>query len=1227
MWHLTLRVAWHDNRWNGRICKAPSRNSFCVALDRIRRERDDAKEDLFADVSWSELNPEDLPACQEEAGGFMNERPWSRIAVHRYADPDKTSSTHGKVRPTTRITIPEFATLAAPYAFMLRENQDSLENSLPIVLPPTEQAPYPSPWIFGPAREEALADLFFGRLDPEGSLVFLYCKEGQPLGDTHSRLVVGVGRVMAVGPILRHESGAATTCPLWPRVIRHSIRPDGEDGFLLPYHDYLEPTGNVEEDARRSDLLAEIAVGVDAAQLRTFSYASELARPDAALSTLVRCLGAVRKIRSHGIAKGPWERREEWLNKQIAKTWRDRGAFPGAGSALEALGMRLGTALCLELQASGAVPPGADPWEKIGAIMRGEASAPQPAYDADLKAVRATWLNLSEERLTLLKLLSRLDLTPAQAVRWWDPAKRHRAIQAHLSDGEILSNPYRIAETDVGDGREPAVSVAIIDRGLRADSTIAARHPVPEPSAVGSLLDSRRVRAALVSVLRRAAEDGDSLLSVAEAVERLGTLELSEPCDIAPSWLEDNRPVLDAVLDLATVAAGAEGREEMGTVQLRELKKREEELAKVLRARTARSVPLLHADWPALLIMALKRQKVAFEPTNERHAAALAEQADALERITTRKLTALVGRAGTGKTSVLAALLECEPLVKDGILFLAPTGKARVRLGAATSAQAMTIAQFLFGLDRYDGQRQRPIFVGTDRYRKEKTVVIDECSMVTMDDLIAILNALDLAHVTRIMLVGDPNQLPPIGVGRPFADLVGSLEEDQEKEPQREGVGGALGRLTVELRTSAGAPSDTLRLASWFTREQGPVDADRVLSDLELGADFNDMEICFWSTPNELHSHLLEQFQKHLGLDGARDVEGFNRSLGLDDRGMVRIETPDGAANFQILSPVRTHPHGVHALNRWVQRAFRFAETARSHTPWGFSLGDEEIVVRDKVIQTRNERRTGYDWKTRGASQVYLANGEIGMMAHAKGKYLNAAFAERPNLTVGYTGRDFPRGSGPLELAYALTVHKAQGSEFRTVFVVLPARSRLTRELVYTALTRSRDHMVLLIEGQDATTLYDWTRPERSETARRNTNLFCAAVRQRTDSAPYATHLIHRTQKGHMVRSKSELVIANMLFSMGIEYEYERVIQGTSSSGRLRPDFSFADAAGDLILWEHVGMLGRDEYREGWEWKQAWYDANGFSLGERLFTTADDERGGLNSETVRNVAEQVRARL
>jgi hypothetical protein len=499
--------------------------------------------------------------------------------------------------------------------------------------------------------------------------------------------------------------------------------------------------------------------------------------------------------------------------------------------------------------------------------------------------------------------------------------------------------------------------------------------------------------------------------------------------------------------------------------------------------------------------------------------------------------------------------------------------------------------------------------------------------MLTLDDLVAVLLALDLAHVQRILLVGDPNQLPPIGVGRPFADLVAWLDSAREKGDP---AAGALSRLTVELRTAAGGPSDTLRLASWYTREQQPIDADRVLSDLELGNPFNDLSICYWRTPQELRERLNIQFCARLNLKAPDDVIGFNRALGLTDEGWVPYEDHDGAERFQILSPVRLHPHGVHDLNRLIQRQFRAVQLNAAKNPWGLSLGDEDIVWGDKVILVRNGRMKGWDSKKKEIVEEYLANGEIGVAAPAQGKakstFLNVAYAGRPDVRFGYSRGRFSGDAAPLELAYALTVHKSQGSEFGTVFIVLPKQCRLlTRELLYTALTRARQHLVLLVEGENASFLYDLTKPERSETARRNSNLFAPGIRDEAEGVPYAEHLIHRTLRGELVRSKSELVIANHLFNLGINYQYERPLDGEGARGRLRPDFSVVDDAGDIYLWEHLGMLDRPEYKNSWEWKKSWYASNGYVEGKNLFTTS--EEGGLDMSKIAFVAGKLQACL
>ncbi|MBV5325013.1 MAG: AAA family ATPase, partial [Rhodospirillaceae bacterium] len=241
-------------------------------------------------------------------------------------------------------------------------------------------------------------------------------------------------------------------------------------------------------------------------------------------------------------------------------------------------------------------------------------------------------------------------------------------------------------------------------------------------------------------------------------------------------------------------------------------------------------------------------------------------------------------------------------------------------------------------------------FTGKEQYKKEKTVVIDECSMLTLDDLYAVLLALDLAHVKRIILVGDPNQLPPIGVGRPFADLVAHLDAAKNGSA----LDGAVARLTVELRTSQGAPSDTLRLASWYTREPQAVDADRVLGELELGESFNDLSIVFWQGTEQLHERLDEQLVQHLNLQGPADVEGFNSAFGLTKEGWIPFEGYDGAEEFQILSPVRLHPYGVLDLNRLIQSRFRRKQLQSARDRRGIKLGDEEIVWGDKVILTQN---------------------------------------------------------------------------------------------------------------------------------------------------------------------------------------------------------------------------------------------------------------------------------
>ena len=155
-------------------------------------------------------------------------------------------------------------------------------------------------------------------------------------------------------------------------------------------------------------------------------------------------------------------------------------------------------------------------------------------------------------------------------------------------------------------------------------------------------------------------------------------------------------------------------------------------------------------------------------------------------------------------------------------------------------------------------------------------------------------------------------------------------------------------------------------------------------------------------------------------------------------------------------------------------------------------------------MQTRNDGRAkAYP---DGAGLNYVANGEIGVVVGRASKsptFANVEFSSQVGATYGY--RPSSTDDPPLELAWAVTVHKSQGSEFGTTFLVLPSRVAVSRELLYTALTRQTKKVVILHEGT-VDDLFALTSPALSETARRMTDLFrpaCAARHDRsaTDSA------------------------------------------------------------------------------------------------------------------------------
>ena len=265
------------------------------------------------------------------------------------------------------------------------------------------------------------------------------------------------------------------------------------------------------------------------------------------------------------------------------------------------------------------------------------------------------------------------------------------------------------------------------------------------------------------------------------------------------------------------------------------------------------------------------------------------------------------------------------------------------------------------------------------------------------------------------------------------------------------------------------------------------------------------------------------------------------------------------ADRWQVLSPMKGEAAGTLILNRLIQAGFRGETRKRAQredrrfAKVAAPMGNDGIIYGDKVINLGNHRRWSVfpEKNNEGKEPLkYVANGEIGIVTgpfKKKGSrvslnQLKVTLSSQPGFQYTYWPSDLDEDGRLLELAYALTVHKAQGSEFDKVFVVLPNPCRmLSRELLYTALTRQNSRLIVFCQGEPYK-LLDYR--HLSDSARRLTNLFEAPEPVQVGQRVYDNKHINRSRRGELMISKSEVIIANELSAAGIVYEYERALIG-----------------------------------------------------------------------------------
>ena len=382
-------------------------------------------------------------------------------------------------------------------------------------------------------------------------------------------------------------------------------------------------------------------------------------------------------------------------------------------------------------------------------------------------------------------------------------------------------------------------------------------------------------------------------------------------------------------------------------------------------------------------------------------------QRQAVELAARTGVLILTGGPGTGKTTTVRGIVALLQKMGLEIVLAAPTGRAAKRMSELTGMEAQTIHRML-GMNWNEATHQVTFAKSETEPLEADAVIVDEMSMVDLPLFSALLRA--LRPGTRLVLVGDADQLPSVGAGNVFSDLIRSkrIETVFLREVFRQAEQSAIIR-NAHLVNLGEAPKLTNNQGDFFFLCRR--DAERTVSTV--------VELCQTRLPEK---------------------------MGIP------------ADQIQVLTPTRKGPSGTNNLNRCLQAALNPPKPGKREILWGERLFREG----DRIMQTRNDYDVVWE-KADGTVGTGMFNGDVGKITQIdpSGEWLSVDFDGRAALY----GVEM---LNEVDLAYAMTIHKAQGSEYRAVVMAaMPAaQSLMVRGVLYTALTRARE--LLIMVGDDA---------------------------------------------------------------------------------------------------------------------------------------------------------------
>lgn len=1159
--HLCVRLAWHDNGWDGNICTDPENNIYCVGeqsllSDRLRRRRNLSVE-CRSDCKGKSANNKSL-------GDYQPPCFWSINAFGKQNLEFEHDNPAEKDFPYIKEPVPPYSVISWPF-------------DLSFVRDPSEAKQLGSYYrkeIF----ERRIKD-FHGKVVEDKSIAFLYCKFSNPVsGDDSDYLLVGCALVSSKGSLnwfnVTNEVLQATKDkkgePNFPTLnwaLRYSM--DYENtGIRIPYQEYLKlinAPGGVPQS-----YLDEIKIVIQEPELIDgFTYVAKHVDDDQAIFLLMKLRQSVLEIKRHALLKDfDAEKQLSKIDFLLAHAWRSRTYFPGLKPlVLAILNRNSSDSKDVDAFISSISLDLVDTFENLNELLSGECSpGKHHALVGDLiDAIESYSLEVDQ-----FIRLATLNLTSLQFKR----ILKQNGLKD--SPAQVANNPYLLFESYIpqeqdtdktsGEKIDGFVDLFKIDIALYPHRKYQERNTTFHN---WKLNDKRRIRAVLVSLLRELESKGhcyDTATNLAKKIEKYPLFyQIGDEyrTNIDLNALETGYRIH---FEERVIVSKFDGQT---IYYLKEVYDDEQYVIHTIEKLMAASDNNIQID-PSLIDQA----KSASEELNNRLGDRFPVQEFISERerlysvLPFRKFSVLTGSPGAGKSFELLKLVQFLSKSQENYLILSLTGKAVLRLKnnelGIKNVHAKTIDKFLMEIERQKGVKNIV-----------NNLIIEEASMADLHKLAELLRAVDPLsnHFRRLILVGDENQLPPIGYGKPFADIIDSLKSDSK----------IADRHFVSLTTNCRAelPEDFISFTKVFANENKMV--EQVLAGIvENGGTFG-VNLRTWTTKEELYEQIENEFTKLT--NSPKDLsEGLDQVFGLSSGYKGR---PLGIDNFQVISPYRTGHSGVSGLNLFFQSEFRKSDQYTK------KLGEMSFKVGDKLIHTKNEYAD---------SELFVSNGSFGL---ATG-YNSVFFSEKEEVSR-FSDLRSPEN---LELAYAITVHKSQGSGFRNVFIVIPKRTGLlNRELMFTALTRTKERVTVFVESSD-----------QKET-KRLLNQICsnssiAGIRTTLSIGP-SKEFAYIPEDGVEVKSRVEYIIYRKLSEArakigGFEFKYENTYELRNGSFDFHPDFTIWLQDNKTIYWEHLGRVHDKAYIKMWDERRKIYESKGDF--EKVLTT--DETNGISDDKI-----------